>query len=78
MKKNEEIVEGIYVATVCETDNVIFNVTSEDGFYFDVEIDSYGVSSLIHGDNARALVEKLNIDIDSIANKIQTWHDMQN
>lgn len=77
MKKFEEVVNGSYVATVSETSNVIFNVTSEDGFYFDVEIDSYGVSSLVHGDNAIELVKRLGIDVDKVADEIQAWHDAQ-
>lgn len=78
MKTITEIVEGTYIATISESDNVIFNVTSEDGFYFDVEIDAYGVSSLVHGDNAIELVKRLGIDVDKVADEIQTWHNNQN
>lgn len=78
MKTITEIVEGTYIATIGESDNVIFNITSEDGFYFDVEIDAYGVTTLVHGDNARTLVEKLGIDVNNVADEIQAWHDIQN
>lgn len=77
MRTIAEIVNGTYVASISESDNVIFNVTSEDGFYFDVEIDSYGVSSLVHGDNAIELVKRLGIDVNKVADDIQTWHDAQ-